>query len=276
MKNRDKTFVQKLKDNAFYVALGLGLLAILAVVAVYTLERNGEQLASNEVDLNKASDYSAITAEKEQVKETNGKTANQSGKEERNTLKEDLTTEDKTENVVQTEEEENTEEATEKESQPAAGTERDYPVPVVADAGELNFTSDKTLTWPVNGKVILPYSMETTVYFKTLDQYQCNPGMLVAAGNGTTVKNAFLGKVTKVTSDNLYGNMVTLYLGNDYSIVYGQLDTIYVKEGDFVKAGESIGTIGNPTDSFAEEGSHLFFQIFEGEKPIDPMLFIAD
>lgn len=269
MMNRDKTFLQKLKDNAFYVALGLGLLAVLAVVAVYTLERDGSQLASNEVDLNKASDYSAITTEDSKVEETNGKTANQTGTEQRNTLKEDLTTEKTTEKEAA---EPKTEEDVTKNTE--AETENSQQLPVTADAGELNFTSDKTLTWPVNGEVILPYSMETTVYFKTLDQYQCNPGMLIAAGNGTTVKNAYLGKVTKVTSDNVYGNLVTLYIGNDYSIVYGQLDTIYVKEGDYVKAGESIGTIGTPTDSFAEEGSHLFFQMLKGEETVDPLLFI--
>ena len=53
-----------------------------------------------------------------------------------------------------------------------------------------------------------------------------------------------------------------------------QLDTIYVKEGDFVKAGQSIGTIGKPTDSFTEEGSHLFFQMSCGEETVDPMLYI--
>lgn len=269
MMNRDKTFLQKIKDNAFYVALGLGLLAVLAVVAVYTMERDGSQLASNEMDLNKASDYAPITTEDSQVEETNGKTANQTGSEQRNTQKEDLTTEKTTEKEdTEAKTEENVAENTE------AVTEESRQLPVTADAGELNFTSDKTLTWPVNGEVILPYSMETTVYFKTLDQYQCNPGMLIAAGNGTTVKNAYLGKVTKVTSDNVYGNLVTLYIGNDYSIVYGQLDTIYVKEGDYVKAGESIGTIGSPTDSFAEEGSHLFFQMLQGEETVDPMLFI--
>lgn len=269
MMNRDKTFLQKIKDNAFYVALGLGLLAVLAVVAVYTMERDGGQLASNEMDLNKASDYAAITTEDSQVEETNGKTANQTGSQQRDTQKEDLTTEKTTER-------EDTEAKTEEDvaENTEAVTEESWQLPVTADAGELNFTSDKTLTWPVNGEVILPYSMETTVYFKTLDQYQCNPGMLIAAGNGTTVKNAYLGKVTKVTSDNVYGNLVTLYIGNDYSIVYGQLDTIYVKEGDYVKAGESIGTIGSPTDSFAEEGSHLFFQMLQGEETVDPMLFI--
>lgn len=269
MNSRDNNLLQKIKDNAFYVALGVGLLAVLAVVGVYTARRDGDQLASNDVDLNRASDYSAITTEEQRVEETNGRTANQAGTEKRTTVTttEKITTEEKTE-------EKTTEADTEEPATTEAVTEEQQQIPVTADAGELNFTSEKTISWPVNGEVILPYSMETTVYFKTLNQYQCNPGMLIAAGNGTTVKNAFLGKVTKVTSDNMYGNMVTLYIGNDYSIVYGQLDTIYVKEGDFVKAGESIGTIGNPTDSFAEEGSHLFFQMLQGEEAIDPLLFI--
>lgn len=274
MQNRDKTILQKLKDNAFYVALGLGLLAILAVVAVYTMERNGEQLAENEVDLNQASDYAVVTTEENLVEETNGKTANQSGETNREDSQnpENVTT---TEDAMEegTTEEGTTQETIVDEKQISETTESEQ-LPVTADAGELNFTSDKTLTWPVSGDVILPYSMETTVYFKTLAQYQCNPGMLIAAGNGTTVQNSYLGKVTKVTSDNTYGNMVTLYIGNDYSIVYGQLDTIYVKEGDYVKAGESIGTIGNPTDSFAEEGSHLFFQMYQGEETVDPMIFM--
>lgn len=267
MQNRDKTFLQKIKDNAFYVALGLGLLAILAVVAVYTMEQSGDKIAENEVDLNQASDYTTITTEEALVEETNGKTANQAGETKR---EEEQTTEAAaTEAVTAEEEKESTEQTDE-----AAAVSKTEQIPVTTDVGELNFTSDKTLTWPVNGDVILPYSMETTVYFKTLDQYQCNPGMLIAAGNGTTVQNAFLGKVTKVTSDNTYGNMVTLYIGNEYSIVYGQLDAIYVKEGDYVKAGASIGTIGNPTDSFAEEGSHLFFQMYQGEETVNPMTFM--
>ena len=77
-----------------------------------------------------------------------------------------------------------------------------------------------------------------------------------------------------MTSDNTYGNLVTIYLGNDYSAVYGQLDTVYVKEGDFVKAGESVGTIGKPTDSFEEEGSHLFFELLKGDTPVNPMEFM--
>ncbi|MGN0496395.1 MAG: peptidoglycan DD-metalloendopeptidase family protein [Lachnospiraceae bacterium] len=257
MKQGNTNLLQKLKDNAFYVALGIGLIALLAVVAVYTVEQQNNQIA--ELDLNTASDYKEVTTEEPVIEETNGAIADLYGEKTR----EDTTTEVELQN---------TEEITE-EVLPVEET-TEYALPVSSPAGELSFNSEETISWPVNGEVILPYSMNTTVHFKTLDQYQCNPGMMIAAGSGTTVKSAYLGQVTKVTSDNIYGNMVTVYLGNDYSAVYGQLDTIYVKEGDYVKAGDSIGTIGAPTDSFTEEGSHLFFQLYDGDTPVDPMLFI--
>lgn len=265
MQNNNKMFLQKVKDNVFYVALGLGLVAILAVVAVYTVRQNGRQLASNDLDLNMASDYSPIT-EDDSTRTHEGTVARKTTTEAVNP---DTAIEEASAPVDLDASEETTQEATEE-----ATTQEEVKLPVTTDVGALDFNSEKTLSWPVSGEVILPYSMETTVYFKTLDQYKCNPGMMIAAGNGTTVKNAYLGQVTKVTSDNVYGNMVTVYLGNDYSVVYGQLDTIYVKEGDYVKVGESIGTIGTPTDSFSEEGSHLFFQMYEGEKAIDPLLFV--
>ena len=265
MNNRDKTFLQKLKDNAFYLSLGIGLFAVLAVVGVYTAQQNDLKIAENEMDIQTASDY----ADLEVVEETNGEVAKLEITEEEMT-EETYTTEEMTELAKSKDIAQETETMTET----ATTTEETGEVPVNADTGRLDFNSEKTITWPINGEVILPYSMETTVFFKTLDQYKCNPGMLIQAGVCDSVKNAYLGQVTSVTSDDTYGNMVTLYIGNEYSIVYGQLDAVYVKEGDFVKAGEMIGTIGNPTDSFVEEGSHLFFQMKTGEEAIDPMLFI--
>lgn len=264
MKQEKSKFSQKLKDNVFYVSFGIGIMALLAVITVYTMQQNGTQTA--EIDLNTASDYEEI-AEKNQfiVEETGGNVSSDYEETTRKTTQEDIQ-EETAEEVSLEDGEDSTAEI--------AVNERDYALPTTAPAGELTFNSEETLSWPVNGEVILPYSMDTTVYFKTLDQYQCNPGMMIGAGSGTTVKSAYLGRVTKVTSDDIYGNMVTVYLGNDYSVVYGQLDTIYVSEGDYVKAGDSIGTVGNPTDTFLEEGSHLFFQMLNGDTPVDPMLFI--
>ena len=319
--NDNSTVLQKIKDNAFYIALGVGILAIIALIAVYTTGRDGGAYEENEIDLNQSSDYSSIntnadhynenTTRKEKnakVNATDPDTANRtrSNKEavdnipdseaSKNLQKKNVQITDKsitesssdngnntnTESTTSTENN-NTDATTEnngKDISENAGktaddaTEDGKQLPVTADVGELNFGSDKTISWPVKGEVILPFSMETTVYYKTLDQYRTNPGMLIATGSGSTVKNAYLGKVVKVTSDNTYGNLVTIYLGNDYSAVYGQLDTVYVKEGDFVKAGESVGTIGKPTDSFEEEGSHLFFELLKGDTPVNPMEFM--
>ncbi len=265
MNNRDKTFLQKLKDNAFYLSLGLGLFAILAVIGVYTAQQNELKVAENEMDLNVASDYADLE-DVEDVAETSGEIE-----------KEAASTQEIADDLAEAEilEENTATETTEVDSQDTVSkTEDGEAVPTTTDLGRLDFNSEKTITWPVNGEVILPYSMETTVFFKTLEQYQCNPGMLIQTGVGTTVQNAYLGQVTSVTSDDTYGNMVTLYIGNEYSIVYGQLDAVYVKEGDFIPAGQSIGTVGNPTDSFSKEGSHLFFQMKCGEETVDPMLFI--
>ncbi|MBQ9983859.1 MAG: M23 family metallopeptidase [Lachnospiraceae bacterium] len=284
MNNRDNTFLQKLKDNAFYLSLGLGLFAILAVVGVYTAQQQDTKVADNELDLNVASDYASIaTEEADVVEETNADVSKKavkgtSDKEGVVVDVDDTTTQEevasqKTEEVQDMANVGETEEIP-KEVATNADVATEDNIPVTVNAGELDFNSEKTIDWPMNGKVILPYSMETTVYFKTLDQYKCNPGMLIQAGVGSSVQNAYLGQVTDVTSDNTYGNLVTLYIGNGYSLVYGQLDTIYVKEGDFVKAGQSLGTVGKPTDSFTEEGCHLFFQMLKEEEPVDPAIFI--
>jgi murein DD-endopeptidase MepM/ murein hydrolase activator NlpD len=310
MQKRDNSILQKVKDNAFYVALGLGLIAILAVVAVYTLEQNGGNLAQNDTDVKTASDY-AESKEEAQTNVTSGEVTRTSEDTDTNadsdSEDENDASDSNSKNATATNNSQNTtdnsskttgsskkqttsadskdtENSTSKQSDSslaASGEVTDKneattseQIPVTTDVGELNFNSEKTISWPVSGTVILPYSMDTTVYFKTLDQYRCNPGMLISAGNGTTVQSAYLGQVTKVTSDNTYGNMVTMYLGNNYSVVYGQLDAVYVKEGDFVKEGASVGTIGNPTDSFSKEGSHLFFQMYDGDEPIDPVLFM--
>ena len=291
MQRRDNSFLQKVKDNAFYVALGLGLVAILAVVAVYTMGQSGGKLAEDDTGVMQTSEYASLKEEaKDNVKEISGNTSRELARDDNNKTTDEyakapvdlegsgdtLAAENENTDVEKAAEDAAKADVAENKSQESAGGSEidEQQIPVTADTGELNFNSEATISWPVSGSVILPFSMETTVYFKTLDQYRCNPGLLISAGNGTTVQSAFLGKVTNVTSDNVYGNMVTVYLGNDYSVTYGQLDTIYVKEGDYVKAGESIGTIGNPTDSFTEEGSHLFFEMLEGDTPVDPVLFM--
>ena len=41
----------------------------------------------------------------------------------------------------------------------------------------LSFSEDSNLVWPVNGTVLMSYSMDKTIYFSTLDQYKYNPAL---------------------------------------------------------------------------------------------------
>ena len=44
----------------------------------------------------------------------------------------------------------------------------------------LHFDPSKGLIWPVKGSVLLDYSMDSTIYFPTLQQYKYNPAMVLS------------------------------------------------------------------------------------------------
>jgi len=148
-------------------------------------------------------------------------------------------------------------------------------VAVMSETGVKNkFDMEKGLLWPVSGDVILKFSMSNTVYFKTLAQYKCNPAVIIASEEGTNVKEAAGGTVTKVTHSDELGNMVTVDIGSGYTLTYGQLNDISVKEGQTVKEGDTIGKVAKPTKYYSEEGSNLYFQVMEKDKSVDPLLLL--
>lgn len=136
------------------------------------------------------------------------------------------------------------------------------------------FDMEKGLLWPVNGDVILKFSMGNTVYFKTLAQYKCNPAVIIASEEGTNVKEAADGTVTKVSHSDELGNTVTVDIGSGYTLTYGQLKDISVQEGQTVKEGDTIGKVAKPTKYYSEEGSNLYFQVMEKDKSVDPLLLL--
>ena len=49
-----------------------------------------------------------------------------------------------------------------------------------AEANALHFDPEDGMLWPMEGNVILNYSMDSTIYFATLDQYKYNPAVIIA------------------------------------------------------------------------------------------------
>lgn len=148
----------------------------------------------------------------------------------------------------------------------------------VMEAGEkinsLKFDQEAGILWPVTGDVIMKYSADNTIYFKTLGQYKSNPAIIISAEEGTNVSNAVEGVVTEVGQNEEIGNYVETSIGDDYKIIYGQLDNIQVEKGATIKEGELLGVVAAPTKYYSEEGANLYMKMTCDNEPVDPMIFL--
>lgn len=141
-------------------------------------------------------------------------------------------------------------------------------------AASVWFTEDSTLAWPASGPVIMSYSMDRTVFFQTLEQYQYNPAMVVSGEVGETIKASAAGIVTNIEEKAETGTTVTLDMGNGYNAVYGQLTDVPLAIGDHVNAGETVGILAEPTKYFSVEGPNLYFEVTKDGEPVDPLNYM--
>lgn len=115
--------------------------------------------------------------------------------------------------------------------------------------------------WPASGKVILPYSAADGG----------NKGIDIAAARGTPVYAAGAGKVVYVGNQlRGYGNLIMIKHSEDYITAYAHNDTMLVNNGQSVKAGQKIATMGS-TDAASVR---LHFQIRYRATAIDPLRYL--
>lgn len=134
----------------------------------------------------------------------------------------------------------------------------------------LHFKTDEKISWPVKGEVILPYSMEDTIYFPTLNVYKCNDAVMIKGEKDMPVCAAQEGVVEKVVSDREFGNMVVINMGDEYKALYGQLENVQVEEGQSIEKGQQIATLGAPTAYYESEGYNLYFKVTQNDKAVNP------
>lgn len=137
-----------------------------------------------------------------------------------------------------------------------------------------NYNGKRKLSWPVMGNIILPYSMDATVYYTTLDQYACNDGIVVGAKVGEEVVSPGNGRVVNIEETDRYGKVVTILLGNYYKAYCGQLDNVEYEIGDDIQEGDVLGTVAEPTKSFVLEGPNVFFKMTYKGKTVNPVKYL--
>lgn len=138
-------------------------------------------------------------------------------------------------------------------------------------ADSLHFASEENLVWPLEGDVLLNYSMDATIYFPTLDQYRYNPAVIIAGDVNSKVYLVAKGIITDVSTNEVTGCTVTEDLGDGFTAVYGQLKELNFGVGDEVEGGQVIGYVSEPTKYYSVEGSNLYFELLKDGEPVNPL-----
>ncbi len=260
------------KDYLFYGAFFVGVIALISVMTIYNNKSEKPDIAKEQ-----SIDLDATSGEAEPVEVLNDNDVIAKDEQKQNTT-EDKSTDANTQTMGKNGTEGGSSETT--ETTDTASTENTSEVAASTETQDTSdytsYNGNQTLTWPVTGSVILPYSMDTTVYFRTLDQYKCNPGMLIAAPEGEDVLSVYAGKVTEVGNNKEFGNYIMMDLGNDYQVCYGQLDQVIVKKGELVNAGDVVATVAKPSSYYTKEGAHLYLAITKADKPVNPVNLMVE
>ena len=120
------------------------------------------------------------------------------------------------------------------------------------------------LPWPTEGRVVSAFGAQVHPRFGTRT---FRNGVDIEAGEGRDVAAVFAGHVVYTGWFKGYGNLIILDHDNEYFTLYAHVADILVKEGDDVKQGQRIGTVG---DTGSLEGPRLYFEVRYQGKPQNP------
>ena len=117
-----------------------------------------------------------------------------------------------------------------------------------------------------NLDLVLPLKGVVTSEFG-LRHGRAHKGIDVAAPTGTPIKSVAKGKVAFVGIQNGYGNVIIIKHNENIMTVYAHNERNMVREGDIVKKGQPIATVGRTGRA---TGPHLHFEYRINGKAINP------
>ncbi|MBI5055505.1 MAG: peptidoglycan DD-metalloendopeptidase family protein [Nitrospirae bacterium] len=127
----------------------------------------------------------------------------------------------------------------------------------------------KTLPWPVDGKVLVPYGKyEDPVFNKPV----VKNGIEIEAKSGDTPKAIAGGRVIYADKFEGFGMLLVIDHGNGYNSVYGNLAETQLVTGDILIKGMDIGKV-NRSKLF--NTPTLYFEIRYKGRPVDPMEWLG-
>lgn len=244
----------KRKKRGASVAAVLCFVAAIAIVGTYTFKDYRKSQLEQQAKLEESAKAEAANAQD---------IVNSDVKEEK-------------EELVQQEEKNILEETIDMEEVDTAGEAADGTEETTNHEVTAKFDQSDKLLWPVEGHLLMNYSMDKTVYFSTLDQFKYNPALVISGEKGDQVISSAPGIVKSIDKTAETGTTVNVDLGGGYELFYGQLSDVQVKTGDKVNSKTVLGYVGDPTMYYSREGSNVYFEMRKDGQPVDPMDYLVE
>lgn len=123
----------------------------------------------------------------------------------------------------------------------------------------------KVATLPVTGTISSRYGVSSKIRVST------HTGLDIATTTGTPIKVVADGTITFAAYSGSYGYLVKVDHGNGVETWYGHTSKMLVKEGQAVKAGNTIALVGSTGNS---TGPHLHFEVRINGEHVNPQKYL--
>ena len=130
---------------------------------------------------------------------------------------------------------------------------------------------------PLKGDISKDYADTNLVYSETLKEWTTHYGIDIKADNGSAVSASEAGTIKSIKNDPRYGLTVTIKHDSGFETVYSNLlSAEFVSEGDSVKKGQTIGTVGSSAAFEITDEPHLHFEMISNGNNVNPTTYWKD
>lgn len=138
------------------------------------------------------------------------------------------------------------------------GTVQDLPM------SKTELRTIKDFPSPVKAK---PIKEAGNYYSESFQAYLFHPGTDYPQSEGAVIRIKHSGKVVYAGPDPILGQKVEIDCGDDWSVIYGGLENLRVKEGDQVQVNQVIGQIGYyPGAEGVKDQPQLHYEVWHGDE----------
>ena len=267
---RGKRFLEN--DNTF-IYVGTAIFVLLAVaigIIMYMTTNSGVRIEGN------VSKEQEIT---ENVTSDIGKTVEQS--QETTNTSEEI----RNEEVQASEQNVDTPEVTTQTEAPVENVSPSNNEPKVEDSktqvenesttGNEETKKEITFAKPAEGEIICEYAKDNLIYSETLKEWITHTAIDIKADKTSVIKSSADGVIKSIVNDPRYGLTVVIEHDDGYETVYSNLLTAeFIVEGEEVKQGQTIGTVGNTAAFESSMECHLHFELLKDGEFLDPNIYI--